>query len=271
MHNPRIRLPAKSSREVPFRAWNGEKASITSASKPLQDEVQRFKGIVVDLTGENARLSATLSAFSELAGSDSSPFLLEQFEEDLRLLSRRIDGRSLRLTDLQKQLTAKKPDTVCPVDNRAEKKQLLIENRQLVTRALYLERQMISAKLRLRLNHDHRDFCKLKRKLANLAGDEVAETPEERETHANKETIKNLKHAIEHEKRRLMRIAVPATAEVEAAELIQSVWRGWRVRHGRGMDAMPPKRETPKKADHRAAPKFAEGRPVEEEDGEGIA
>jgi hypothetical protein len=89
---------------------------------------------------------------------------------------------------------------------------------------------MLSAKLRLRLNHDHRDFCRLTWKPAKLAGASFVETPED-EGRANREAIKNLKGELAHEKRRLVRLAVPA-AEVEVAELIQSLWRGWCVPRG---------------------------------------
>jgi hypothetical protein len=39
-----------------------------------------------------------------------------------------------------------------------------------------------------------------------------------------------LKAAIEHEKATLMRLTVPATKEVQAAEMIQKHWRGFMAR-----------------------------------------
>jgi hypothetical protein len=82
-----IRFRDRSSPAVSFRSWNAERAPLASASNPLQDEVQRFEGITADYTAGNARLKATLTAFSDLGSAGSSPFLLEQFEEDLRVLS----------------------------------------------------------------------------------------------------------------------------------------------------------------------------------------
>jgi hypothetical protein len=186
--------------------------------------------MVSECETQNNRLRSTLIAFSDLESSNSSPYLVEQFEEDMRMLSRRIDDRATLLTELHKELMATKADQLIPVENRVEKKQLLKENQGLINRALYLEKQMISSKLRLRLSHDHRDFCKLKRQLARLTAPGAPETPEDIEIQRNKERIKQLKHGIEHETNRLIRLAVPPTPEVEAAELIQRTWRGFAAR-----------------------------------------
>jgi hypothetical protein len=183
--------------------------------------------MVSECVEENNRLRQTLSAFSDLENTGSSPYLLEQFEEDVRRLSHRIDERPGVLSDLHKQLASTKEERILPVDNRAEKKQLLKENKQLVNRALYLEKQMISSKLRLRLSHD---FCRLRRQLGRLASPGTPETAEDLEIQKNRERIKNLKRGIEHETKRLIRLAVPVTAEVEAAELIQRFWRGCLAR-----------------------------------------
>jgi hypothetical protein len=240
MHNPRIRIPAKSPRQILYRSWNGENPPVTSASKPLCDEVQRLSLIVSECSNQNARLRATLTAFADLGTSGSSAFLLDQFQDDVNLLAQRIYDRSSILNDLHKELTAKKEELLVPVDNRAEKKQLLKENQQLVTRALYLEKQMISSKLRLRLNHDHREFCALKRQFERLTSPDAVVSDEDVEIQRNKVRIKNLKRGIEHETQRLIRLAVPATVEVDAAELIQRVWRGFLARKRLDWSSMKP-------------------------------
>jgi predicted RNase H-like nuclease (RuvC/YqgF family) len=89
---------------------------------------------------------------------------------------------------------------------------------------------MIAAKLQLRLHHDHRDFCRIKRRLARLASGSQDDEDEDEEIGRNRERIRNLKAAIEHEKTRLMRLTVPATREVQAAEMIQKHWRGFITR-----------------------------------------
>jgi cell division septum initiation protein DivIVA len=169
-----------------------------------------------------------LAALNCLEGG--RPYLLEQFASELRELSQRIDARATRLRSLQNKVSRCKESPLVAVENRAEKTQLLAENEQLVGRALWLERQMITAKLQLRLDHDHRDFCRIKRALRRLAGGGHDSDDEDEEIGRNRQRIKNLKAAIGHEKARLMRLTVPATREVQAAELIQKYWRGFVVR-----------------------------------------
>jgi hypothetical protein len=101
---------------------------------------------------------------------------------------------------------------------------------------------MIAAKLQLRLHHDHRRLCGLKRQLAVLNGEE-AESGEddESEVQRNKERARNLRRAIEHEKARLVRLTVRPTAPELAAELIQRYWRGFATRRNlREKKGQPP-------------------------------
>jgi hypothetical protein len=208
------------------------------------------------------RLRDTLSAFNSLEGG--RPYLVEQFSSDLRELSQRIDARATQLRSLQNKVSRCKEAPLVAVENRAEKTQLLAENEQLVGRALWLERQMIVSKLRLRLDHDHRDFCRIKRRLGRLAGEGEDDEDEDEEIGRNRERIKNLKASIEHEKARLMRLTVPATREVQAAELIQKYWRGFMVRRA-GRPGSPtgfPELEG-------SVPGDGEGLPDKEQDGEG--
>jgi hypothetical protein len=72
----------------------------------LYDEVQKLKIMISEGIAQNNRLLSTLIAFSNLEDANSSRYLLEQFGEDMRLLSHHIDDRSSTLTKLHKELTA---------------------------------------------------------------------------------------------------------------------------------------------------------------------
>lgn len=225
-----IHIPSKSPRNQVFRSWTGGKAPKSSTSKSLNDEINKFKTLVAEYQEENDRLRSTLSAFACTDDPSACEYLIEQFDNELKHLSQRIDKRSSTLASVNKKVTRTKAAIVKDVDNRDKKTNLISENQQLIARALYLEKQMISAKLQLRLNHDHRDFCRLKRQLARLVDHDENAIDEEDEINDNRQRIATLKRAIEHEKNRLVRYTVPPTLEEEAAETIQRCWRGYMSR-----------------------------------------
>jgi hypothetical protein len=227
MHSPRIKIPAKISRQQAVRSWSGWRGQHSTVAKSLGDELTRFNVLVDEYAEENRRLRDTLAAFnSPTDTAEAQAFLTAQYEADIRQLSDRVDRRSARLDSLHKRVTREKPVEFLPIENRADKTQLLVENQRLIARALYLEKQMISAKLQLRLNHDHRDFCRLKREFARLSDDDIDGDDENEELDRNNQILHNLKRAIDHEKNRLLRSTIPPSMEDEAAELIQRHWRG---------------------------------------------
>lgn len=242
MFSPRIRLPTapNTARRSPGSSWNGGKPLHQSTSKPLENELKKFSLLVKDYEEENIRLRRLLNAFNTAEDNqESKDLIFSQFEEDLDLFQQRIDKRSLALNSIEKKVTRKREEEVKLNENSCEKTQLLVENQQLVNKALFLEKKMIASKLRLRLSHDHRDFCSLKRQSNQLSQNDM-ENNEEDEIYVNKMKIHNLKSAIEHEKSRLMRITVPPTLEEEAAESIQRIWRGYSIRKMRLLQQKPP-------------------------------
>lgn len=235
MKGPTISIPSRSPRQMIHRSWTRSKPPKSSTSKPLNREISKFRIRVLELQDENELLRSTLAAFSTLDDPRSVDFLLDQFQKEVSELSKRIDARSSMLDSLNKKLGKTKPATVDGTENQQEQKtQLIAENHKLVARALYLEKQMIAAKLRLRLNHDHRDFCRLKRQLARLAENDHSANEEEDEINRNRKIIANLKQAIEHERNRLLQLELPATREEDAAEMIQKHWRGFYCRQKTG-------------------------------------
>jgi hypothetical protein len=251
MHAPRIKIPVKTTRRRALRSWSGGRPPHSSVSKSLGDELARFSVLVDECAEENRRLRETLAAFnSPRENDDARAFLTAEYQEDLRQLSDRIDRRSVSLDSLHKRVTRAKPVEFLPSENRAEKTQLIVENQRLIARALYLEKQMISAKLQLRLNHDHRDFCRLKREFSRLsAEDDMNGDDENGELERNKKILRNLKKAIDHETTRLLRSTLPPTMEDEAAQLIQRHWRGYLVRrHFRPFDFPRPEDQFPELA-----------------------
>lgn len=234
MHSPRIRVPAQSSKATMYKSWIGAKPPKSSTSKPLQDEIEKFKILLRQCEEENRNLLSTLTAFNAINEIDSQTFLIDQFENELNQISKRIDKRSILIDSIEKKSSRRKEAEFKNQDIYAEKTQLIAENAQLVNKALFLEKKMLAAKLKLRLSHDHRDFCRLKRQLSRLADNDESANEEEMEIYRNKEIIRNLKNAIEHEKTRLLRINAPPTLEEEAAEIIQKVWRGYKTRKALG-------------------------------------
>lgn len=231
MHSPRIRVPSQSAKATMYKSWAGAKPPKSSTSKPLQDEIEKFKILARQCEEENKRLLETLSAFNSVNESiNSQTFLIDQFENELNQFSKRIDKRAILIDSIEKKSCRRKEAEFRNQDIFQEKTQLIAENEQLVNKALFLEKKMIAAKLKLRLNHDHRDFCRLKRQLSRLADDDESSNEEEMEIYRNKEIIRNLKNAIEHEKARLLRVSAPPSLEEEAAEIIQKVWRGYITR-----------------------------------------
>jgi hypothetical protein len=246
MHSPRIRLPTKANRQLLFRSWNGERPQFASISKALSDDLQRFTILVATYSEENGRLRDTLAALHSVgSGPQPASYLLGQIEQDLTLLSSRIDARAAALRSVGHLVTRSKEVLLGAADGRVGKPQLLLENGRLVQRALFLERQMIAAKLQLRLHRDHSGLCRLKRRRAILSGD-AAESVEddESEVQRNKERARNLKRAIKHEKMRLARLTVGPTARELAAELIQRYWRGFATRRNLRPKRPPPDAES---------------------------
>ena len=182
MKGPSIMVPSSKPRQLIYRSWTSSRPPKSSTSKPLKDEIAKFRIRAIELQEENTMLRNTLAAFSSLDDPNSMEFLIQQFETELKEMSQRIDKRSTVLNSIDKKLRKRKAATLDGVENIQEQKtQLIAENHQLVARALYLEKQMISAKLRLRLNHDHRDFCRLKRQLGRLADNDENPNDEEDE------------------------------------------------------------------------------------------
>lgn len=254
MKGPSISVPSRSPRQMIYRSWTRSKPPKSSTSKPLNREISKFRIRVIEYQEANDLLRSTLTAFSTLEDPDSQNFLLEQFQKEVAELSKRLDQRSTMLDSLDKKLGKTKPATIDGTENQQEQKtQLIAENQKLVARALYLEKQMISAKLRLRLNHDHRDFCRLKRQLARLADNDSSGADEDAEINKNRRVIANLKQAIEHERQRLLQLELPPTREEDAAELIQRYWRGFSCRQKVGQpwkrneasDEVPPEETFP--------------------------
>ena len=235
MKGPSIAIPSRSPRQVIHRSWTHSKPPKSSTSKPLNREISKFRIRVVELQDENDLLRSTLTAFSTIQNPGSVDFLLEQFRSEIAEFSKRLDERSTMIGSVSKKLGKTKPATIDGTENQQEQKKILMaENQKLVARALYLEKQMIAAKLRLRLNHDHRDFCRLKRQLARLAQNDNTGNEEEEEINRNRRIISNLKQAIEHERQRIVQLELPPTREEDAAELIQRYWRGFNCRQKTG-------------------------------------
>jgi hypothetical protein len=131
---------------------------------------------------------------------------------------------------MQQLLASKKEEPLKGVDPKADKKQLLVANQRLIGRALLLEKQWITTKLQLRLSHDHRDFCKVKKRTIWLDFPAGWDPNEDWPIRENKAQIKNLQRQIEHEKKRLKRLRAPVSLGTEAAEMIQRCWRGFAAR-----------------------------------------
>jgi hypothetical protein len=101
-------------------------------------------------------------------------------------------------------------------------------HRDLIERALYLERLILIEKMRLRICHDHRDLADLRLRLEHIeAPDDDDCDPDEADL---KRRIRNCKEQIAREKAQIAREREPSAILDRAAASIQSAWRGFRCR-----------------------------------------
>ena len=262
MKGPSIAIPSRSPRQVIHRSWTNSKPPKSSTSKPLNREISKFRIRVVELQDENDLLRSTLTAFSTIQNPESVDFLLGQFQSEISEFSKRLDERSTMIASVSKKLGKTKPAMIDGTENQQEQKKILMaENHKLVARALYLEKQMIAAKLRLRLNHDHRDLSHLRRVLNKMEGGGGDYREDEEITENLKAAIGRLRDGIEAERERIRIATLPDTDEYDAAVIIQKNVRGflYRISHE------PIVRPTPRTERQEEE----EGHPHEEEEEEG--
>ena len=119
------------------------------------------------------------------------------------------------------------------------------ENDHLTEKALYLERLIVIQKMKLKLCHDHRDLALLSNEF-DIAKERIKnysdKNHEEEEQDDNifeldddvdqklKTNIKNIKAAIEHEKKRIKAYESKFYNFYDAASKIQKVWLGYNCR-----------------------------------------
>lgn len=181
---------------------------------------------------------------------------IQSFENDIETLNKYILKRQetifnveksikmFKKTELQEYKRPKSPPVLAyrrPSPNLAPEINTEISDRSLkekihedlVSLALYQEREIIVAKLKLKLQHDQRDLGKIREKfndLDNWKDDNFDKIRQE------KEKIHHLKELITLERSRIARIKHFTNERDLAAISIQSAWRGFMVRKGITLD-----------------------------------
>jgi hypothetical protein len=209
------------------------------AKGPFTDKISRLKQQIADYHAKTFRIRTTIDrltgAMTLLADRRAT---FKDFTQELRILEDRLDARFagigtaesmvklFRQTPDDPPARLARPSTAVNV----ERQKLLQENRRLTEIALGQERVVLVQKMRLRLYHDHRDVCRLRRILNKMegGGDDYAE--DESITEKLKSRTQNLRRAIERERERIARLSGPQARRHEAAAIIQKAWRRYLYR-----------------------------------------
>jgi hypothetical protein len=197
--------------------------------------------VVGRLERENRTLRKLHESLSLPWNPGFSPFLNAHFESRLSRLKARLNTYYCSLMELDREVRSTRVIDGGSLDDKCEKTRLLGLNDRLIDRVLFQEQQILVDKLRLRLLHDHRDICVAREQLELVRQGRDPPAPDTRQ----KERIRNLKGAIEHER---WRIALLRSGHAElhiAAAVIQKTWRGYSYRRRNPTLSEPPAREAP--------------------------
>jgi hypothetical protein len=200
----------------------------------FREKAATFSTTVSRMTGAMTILDSRKAAFRE-------------FNDDLILLEDRLDSRyagisaAESLVRLFRQTPDDPPVRLARPSNAAslERQKLLLENRKLTEIALGQERFLLVQKMRLRLYHDHRDMCRLRRVLNKLEGGGEDFSEDEDISEKLRSRIYNLRHAIQREQGRIAALSNPQMERHEAATAIQKAWRGYCYRRIVKADGTP--------------------------------
>jgi hypothetical protein len=209
------------------------------AKGPFSDQITRVKRQIADYKEKATVLRTTIDRMTgAMTLLDARKAAFREFNQDLALLEQRLDDRyasvsaAESLVTLFRQTPDEPPVKLVRPSNAVsvERQKLLLENRRLTQLALGQERFILTQKMRLRLFHDHRDVCRLRRILNKLEGGGSDYSEDENITEKLKSRIHNLRRAIEGEQDRIAKLSNPQMERHEAATIIQKVWRGYRYR-----------------------------------------
>ena len=223
-----LQLPNQRKQQIKWQLRSPKPRNFTS--RPINEEFQKLNQLILDYDFENNFIRETIAAFRELETNPSAgEFLLSQFNIELQELSKKIDQRSQKIDSLLLKSNMKKQKLRHFLTTPSSKSQIMQENSDLINEALSLERQNILLHMKLRVLHDHRDLCKMKCDLSKLEeGSSIND--EENEIYKNKLIIRNLKHYIEHEKKRSIEKIMKQSPEDSAATTIQKSWRKYKAK-----------------------------------------
>jgi DNA repair exonuclease SbcCD ATPase subunit len=209
------------------------------AKRPFAEQISRLKHQISDFKEKSTALRTTVSRMTgAMTILEARKAAFREFNQDLNRLENRLDERFTNITaaDCMVKLFRQTPDEIPAKLVRpsktvsVERQKLLLENRRLTELALGQERCMLIQKMRLRLFHDHRDVCRLRRILNKLEGGGGDFGEDEDITEKLKSRIHNLRKAIGREQERISRLTNPQMERHDAATAIQKTWRGYWYR-----------------------------------------
>ena len=224
-----------TTRPRPFtamrRSWQNPR-DVSKVTKSLQKEIDHYSSIVSKLSIENNYIKKLTHYLNEYkTGKSASPFLKQHFRKELEGINEDINSRAEKLLNIEREVKSTRVIFGGDLSDKNEKNRLLLENKRLVDLALFLEQLTIVEKMKLRMNHDLRDYCKYKRFADNiLKGNSVDFKMEDQIIKQKKATIAHLKRAIEYERYRIAALQSPQYEINDAAIVIQKHWRGYLQR-----------------------------------------
>jgi hypothetical protein len=207
----------------------------------LQSEVATYTAVLSILNRENRSLEKLIEALKSPWNPGFSPFLDSHFASRISALSGRLNECFTGLTALDQEARSTRVIHGGIMEDKCEKTQMLILNDRLVDSALFQEQQILIAKLKLRLFHDHRDLCRAKQQLVSVREN----APIQEVDGGQKERIQILKNAIEHERWRIALLNSEHADLHLAAMIIQKTWRGYAHRKHNPTLPEPPVRVPP--------------------------
>lgn len=229
------------NRKKPYSgSANSKRSSSTlEAPGPFTKNILLLQRSIEEYTKKNDEIRETINLLNgAMETMDDRRLLFKEFDRDLNQIYDRLDRRFKDLEFAENLVYSFKQDLeghslyekVPNLPTNENRKKLLEDNQQLVHTALAQEREMILKKMRLRLNHDHRDLSRLRRILNKLQGGGSDYREDEEITTELKNSIHILKDSIIRERERIRLLELPGMEEHDAALIIQKHVRGFLYR-----------------------------------------
>jgi chromosome segregation ATPase len=209
------------------------------AKGPFATQISHMKRQISEYREKAASCTTSISRLTgAMTVLDARKAAFREFNHDLSLLEDRLDERYTNISDAEamvrlfRQTPDVPPTKLVRQSNTVsvEAQKLLLENKKLTETALGQERFMLVQKMRLRLYHDHRDICRLRRVLNKLEGGGGDYSEDEDISEKLRSRIRNLRRAIEREQGRIAALSTPQMDRHDAATAIQKAWRGYYYR-----------------------------------------